>query len=202
MDTLKKRYLTISIMLIVLLLTGYGVIYSQPRSGDWKVPTEFGEFVFTVNVDGTQITKLVTTYADWQCGGVTKSGTVTTQTEPPWPISDDQFTIGYSYPNDEMTINGTFNEAGDEASGTWSAVIYGTTCSGDWEVTFTYVEELQNGTLIPFEIAQNYPNPFNSATIISYDISKITHVELRIFNPLGQKIRTLVNCRQPAGRYQ
>ncbi len=202
MNALKRRFLTISITLIVLVLNGYGVIYSQPRSGDWKVPTEFGEFVFTVNVDGTNITKLVTTYTDWQCGSVIKSGTITTQTEPPWSISDDQFTIGYSYPNDTMTINGTFNQAGDEASGTWTAVMSGTTCPGEWEVTFTDVEELGNQITTGFKIAQNYPNPFNSATTISYDISKITHIELTIFNILGQKIKTLVNCRQPVGSYQ
>jgi len=202
MNTLKKGFLTISITLIVLVLSGYGVICSQPRSGDWTVPTEFGQFVFTVNLDGTHITKLAVTYSDWTCGSVTKSGTIITHKDPPWSISDNQFTIGYSYPNDEMTINGAFNQAGDEASGTWSAVMYGTNCSGDWEATFTDVEELENSVATGSRMAQNYPNPFNSATTISYDISKITDIELTIFNILGQKIRTLVNCRQPAGTYQ
>ena len=202
MDTLKKKFLMISITIIVLLLGGYGLIYSQPRSGDWRVPTDFGEFVFTVNGDGTQITKLATTYEDWMCGGVIKNGTIITQTDPPWSISDDQFTIGYSYPNDIMTINGTFNQAGDEASGTWSAVMYGTTCPGNWEVTFTDVEDSENPITAGFKIEQNYPNPFNSATTISYDLSKNTHIELTIFNILGQKIKALVNCRQPAGKYQ
>ena len=200
MNTWKKRFLTISMTLIVFALNGYGVAYSQPISGEWKVATEFGEFVFTVNIDGTSITKLVTTYSDWTCGSVTKSGTITIWAN--WSISFNQFTIGYSYPNDEMTIDGTFNQAGDEASGTWTAVMYGTTCSGDWEATFTDVEESQNSTPTRFKMAQNYPNPFNSATTISYDISKITNVELTIFNILGQKIETLVNCRQPAGGYQ
>lgn len=202
MNTLKKGFLTISIMLIVLLLAGYGVTYSQPRSGDWTVPTEFGEFVFTVNLDGTHITKLVTTYSDWHCGSVIKNGDITIEKDPPWSITDNQFTIGYSLPDDEMTINGTFNQAGDEASRTWSAVMSGTNCSGDWEATFTDVEEFGNQITVGFEIAQNYPNPFNSATTISYDISKITDIELTIFNILGQKIRTLVDCKQPAGSYQ
>jgi hypothetical protein len=186
----------------MLFLNGYGVIYSQPRSGDWTVPTEFGEFVFTVNVDGTQITKLITSYTDWQCGSVIKNGDITIQKDPPWSISDNQFTIGYSYPNDEMTITGTFNQEGDEASGTWSAVMHGTNCSGEWEATFTDVEELRNQITTGFKITQNYPNPFNSATTISYDLSKSTHIELTIFNILGQKVKTLVNSRQPAGTYQ
>jgi hypothetical protein len=206
MNTLKKRYLTISITVIVLVLSGYGVTYSQPRSGDWKVPTEFGEFVFTVNIDGTNIPKIVTTFTNWTCGGVPKGGTLTTYQDPPWPITDDQFTIEISISpppgNDVLTINGTFNQAGDEASGTWSAVVSGTTCPGSWEATFTDVEELGNQITTGLRIAQNYPNPFNSATTISYDLSKTTSVELTIFNLLGQKIRTLVNSRQPAGKYQ
>lgn len=200
MNALKKNFLTISIMLIVLVLNGYGVVYSQPRSGDWTVPTEFGEFVFTVNVGGTHVTKLAVTYSDWTCGFVTVSGTITLWAN--WSISFNQFTIGYSDPNDEMTINGTFNQAGDEASGTWTHVLHGTTCSGDWEATFTDVAELGDQITAGFKIAQNYPNPFNSATTISYDLSKYTHTELTIFNILGQKIRTLVNCKQPAGSYQ
>jgi hypothetical protein len=206
MNTFKKKFLTISITLIVLLLNGYGVTYSQPRSGDWKVPTEFGEFVFTVNVDGTQITKLVTTFTDWQCGVVIKSGTIISQTDPPWPISDDQFTIEISIsppPGDDiMTYNGTFTQTGDEASGTWSAVVSDSVCSGDWEVAFVDVEELANSIPTRFKMTQNYPNPFNSATTISYHVSEITDIELTIFNILGQKIRTLVNCRQSAGSYQ
>lgn len=200
MNALKKTLLTISMTLIVLVLSGYGVIYSQPRSGDWKVPTEFGEFVFTVDSYGTHITKLAITYSDWMCGFVTVSGTITIWGN--WSISFNQFTIGYSDPNDEMTINGTFNQAGDEASGTWTHVLHGTTCSGDWEATFTNVEELENSTPTRSKMAQNYPNPFNSATTISYGVSEITHIELTIFNILGQKIRTLVNCTQPAGSYQ
>ena len=51
-------------------------------------------------------------------------------------------------------------------------------------------------------VTQNYPNPFNLTTTSIYQVSKITDVELMIFNQLGQKIRTLVDGRQPAGRYK
>ncbi len=52
------------------------------------------------------------------------------------------------------------------------------------------------------ELSQNYPNPFNPATTIEYDLSHSSEVQLTIYNALGQKIRTLVQSRQPAGHYR
>ena len=53
-----------------------------------------------------------------------------------------------------------------------------------------------------FELYQNYPNPFNPTTVIQYDVPKTSRVTIEIFNVLGQKVRTLVNQKQPAGRYR
>jgi hypothetical protein len=52
-----------------------------------------------------------------------------------------------------------------------------------------------------FRLAQNYPNPFNLTTCIDYQLSVASHVELTIYNSLGEEIRSLVNQFQIAGYY-
>ena len=52
-----------------------------------------------------------------------------------------------------------------------------------------------------FALDQNYPNPFNARSAIRYQIPKAVQVELKIFNVIGQEIRTLVNEKQQPGYY-
>lgn len=55
--------------------------------------------------------------------------------------------------------------------------------------------------LAMFRLDQNYPNPFNSTTVIRYQLSTFSEVELTIFNTIGQLVRTLLAGNQTAGAY-
>ena len=46
-----------------------------------------------------------------------------------------------------------------------------------------------------------YPNPFNPSTTISFNIRKSDIVNLSIFNIKGQKVKTLLNSAQTAGKH-
>lgn len=63
------------------------------------------------------------------------------------------------------------------------------------------VEQVKTGIPSQFNIAQNYPNPFNPTTVIRVEVPKIQNVTLKVFNILGQEVRTLLNQIMNPGTY-
>lgn len=75
----------------------------------------------------------------------------------------------------------------------------------DFDGSYSYSKEIEvdvNGLPVEFALYQNYPNPFNPSTIISFSIPKAEFVTLKIYDILGNEVKTLVNEQKEAGVYK
>jgi len=48
----------------------------------------------------------------------------------------------------------------------------------------------------------NYPNPFNNTTIVNYQLSAISIIELAVYNSNGEFVKKLYKGQQCAGVHQ
>lgn len=73
----------------------------------------------------------------------------------------------------------------------------------DWFAIGTKLNFTDPITGLPqnFQLYQNYPNPFNNNTTIEYQLPVAEHVDIEVFNLLGQRIRRLVSKYQEPGWY-
>ncbi len=72
----------------------------------------------------------------------------------------------------------------------------------DGKYEYSEVVEVTIDAPAKFELEQNYPNPFNPTTAISYQLSAVSHVTLKVYDVLGREVATLVNEKQNAGVYK
>jgi hypothetical protein len=83
----------------------------------------------------------------------------------------------------------------------WTATFGGEQNVYYGRITLPIVGVANQGSPAGFDLAQNHPNPFNPSTTITYRLPADGRVSLKVYNLLGQEVRTLVSGRQAAGTH-
>jgi len=167
--------------------TGNGVLLSTDNGDDWMQTdlTDTWVFALAVNDSGD-------IFAGTDSSGVLRSS----DNGDSW-IQTDLSGIRVN------TL--AVNNSGDIFAGTDSGGIFRSSNNGDnWIQTglINSIEEINQKIPDSYILNQNYPNPFNHKTVINYELPIISHVDLVIYNLLGQKVATVVSERQPAGYHR
>jgi hypothetical protein len=70
-------------------------------------------------------------------------------------------------------------------------------------VFFSMISSAGKEESLPHEIVleQNYPNPFNPTTAISYRLSAVSNIALKVFDVLGREVATIVNDKEQPGTH-
>lgn len=75
----------------------------------------------------------------------------------------------------------------------------------DYDGSYKYYDlegTVEISSPIGFELAQNYPNPFNPSTTINFSIPQKSNVTLKVYDVLGNEVRTLLDEEIEAGYHQ
>ncbi|MCX6133925.1 MAG: T9SS type A sorting domain-containing protein [Ignavibacteriales bacterium] len=130
------------------------------------------------------------------------------------PVSNSTLYSGadggvYASPHtiDSAVINWTAPAKGSGIVTLYAAAFQGTTSSGSGQsraLSITSAEivtsvDQERSMPLAFSLHQNYPNPFNPSTALSFRLSAISLVTLKVSNALGEEVATLVNEVRPAG---
>jgi hypothetical protein len=73
---------------------------------------------------------------------------------------------------------------------------------GDTSAKATSVGGTQNSIPRSYVLEEPYPNPFNPSTVISYQLSAISFITLKVYDLLGREIIQLLNEEQNAGKHK
>ncbi len=101
-----------------------------------------------------------------------------------------------------MKLESTYTDSGWNFTDTWmiDAEYNNGYPTLKWQVYGVGIDE----TMIPQTslLDQNYPNPFNPTTTIGYDLSKMSNIELVIYDIAGRKVKTLFTGNKCAGHHK
>jgi hypothetical protein len=109
--------------------------------------------------------------------------------------SDSPITIAWKMKNDENTSYTLVDDKGNKQTlaGTGKSVISQPT------KTLSLIASGNAAVPVEFSLSKNYPNPFNPTTNMVIGLPVAGHVDVEVFDILGQKIKTILSEDRAAG---
>jgi len=185
--------------------TGYYSSFSPVTVGDGAspLPVELVSFTGTAGQDGVVLNWKTATEVN-NYGYQVQRKKEDDQSESSW--EDIGFVQGsgtsnsshsYSFVDSDLPstnkVDYRLKQIDNDGSSSYSKII---------EVDISTITDVKDGMKYEFTLQQNYPNPFNPTTTIKYSIAKENKVMLKVYDILGEEVKTLVNKTEAPGNYE
>ncbi len=168
--------------------------YKGADEADFPLPVELSSF--TSSVDKINVTLNWTTSSESNNSGFDiERSDVKGQTSDEW--------IGIGFIEGNGTSNSLHNYSFSDKnlnSGKYKYRLKQIDFNGNFTY-FNLSNEVVIGVPEKYSLSQNYPNPFNPVTRLGFGISNPGSVSLKVYDILGNEIKTLVNEIKPSGYY-
>ena len=116
-------------------------------------------------------------------------------------IKDNKYSADCAYPGVDILPDGIIvtTTYGHWISGEEPYIVSSRFTFDEIDTLATNIEMQTGQTIEHYKLYQNYPNPFNPNTVIRYALPVAGHIELSIYDIIGQKAATLVSQNKQAG---
>ncbi len=175
--------------------SGAGIFLTSDRGATWldddaaQPGTNYFLIVPAILSDGPELFAANNSY------GSAGYGVYVSDSGKAWRGANSGFMNPAVWPNPAvraLTISNNTLIAGTDGCGIWKRPLS----------EMTDVRRSRGEVPSQFSLYQNYPNPFNPTTAISYQLSAVSHVTLKVYDVLGREVETLVDEVQKIGRYE